>query len=262
MARQTQPKPIDPWVTDLGHPDYKVRQEAVRQLQKTRNPEAVPLLIDALQDTTVGVRRLAIRALGRFKDPRAIRPLIGQLAHPACHVHKTAHEELARIGDAAVPALVAALADPEQRIRRGAALILGELDRKDAAEALLPLLTDPVVEVRRCVLSALETLRVEAAREPLAALLPDPPSESPQAEQTRMALLLARLGDARAIPTLRAAYAARPALAGPVSLALSFVHDPRAVAVLRAMLAAPDDQARAHARFALDRLAEAGQDLT
>lgn len=48
MPRLKAPEPIEPYLADLEHDDYRVRREAVKQLGKTRNPDAVPYLIARL----------------------------------------------------------------------------------------------------------------------------------------------------------------------------------------------------------------------
>jgi HEAT repeat protein len=105
----------------LKHPDYKVRREAVKQLGQSSNPEAAEFLIRALHDPTVAVKRQAIRGLGKLKDPRGIQALITMLDNPVCTVHRPAYEELIRFGDEAVPALIQALYDERDGIRRLAA---------------------------------------------------------------------------------------------------------------------------------------------
>ena len=84
----------------------------------TKDPEAVPLLVDALDDEDSQIRIYALWALGALGDPRAEEPL------------------------------VEALRDADAGIRKTAAFALGELGRTDAVPGLEPLLDDPVADVR------------------------------------------------------------------------------------------------------------------
>jgi HEAT repeat protein len=87
-------------------------------LGRTRDPEAVPLLLEALADADSQTRIYALLALGAGGDPRA------------------------------APAVSAALADADPGIRKTAAYALGELGGAGAAAALAPVLADPVPDVR------------------------------------------------------------------------------------------------------------------
>lgn len=84
----------------------------------TKDPEAVPLLIEAVSDEESETRIYALMALG----------VLGEAA--------------------AEPTLVAALQDPDPGIRKTSAHALGELGHPPAATALEPLLADPVADVR------------------------------------------------------------------------------------------------------------------
>ena len=84
----------------------------------TRDPEATPLLIEALDSPDSETQIYALMALGSSGDP------------------------------AAQPALEGVLASRDAGVRKTAAYALGELGQPAAAESLLPLLDDPVADVR------------------------------------------------------------------------------------------------------------------
>jgi HEAT repeats len=92
--------------------------------------DALPALIDALQDTDDSVRAWAAGAIGRI-GPAAAR---------------------------AVPALVALLANPEEGSRNLACLALGGIGppARDALPALRQALSDPSADVRRFAQHAIE----------------------------------------------------------------------------------------------------------
>jgi HEAT repeat protein len=98
--------------------DDEMRRYLALVLGYTRDPEAVPLLVDALDDEDSQIRIYALWALGALGDPRAERPLVD------------------------------ALGDPDAGIRKTAAFALGELGRTDAIPALEPVLGDTVADVR------------------------------------------------------------------------------------------------------------------
>jgi HEAT repeat protein len=70
--------------------------------------------------SSLTVRKYAARALGKIKDARAVEPLMANLADQPSPANAAA-EALGRIGESAVEPLIAALKDPEDRIRAYAA---------------------------------------------------------------------------------------------------------------------------------------------
>lgn len=113
--------------------DHEIKRYLVLVLGHTRDPEAAPLLIDALDDPDSQTRIYAIIALGVLGDARAEAPLI------------------------------AALADRDAGVRKTAAHALGELGRTSAVAALQPLLEDPVADVRWNAALSLSRLGSDAA---------------------------------------------------------------------------------------------------
>ncbi|HWB08675.1 MAG TPA: HEAT repeat domain-containing protein [Pirellulales bacterium] len=94
-------------------------------------------------------------------------PLIRLTTIPAFRqwgVRETAADALARIGDAAVPALIDTLHDPDQEVRAQAAQALARMGGKaaPAVDALIQALDDPNEEVRRGAARALGQIGPEA----------------------------------------------------------------------------------------------------
>ena len=79
-------------------------------------------------------------------------------------VRETAADALSRIGDAAVPALIETLNDPDQQVRAQAATALARMGPKagPAIDALVHALDDPNEEVRRGAARALGQIGPEA----------------------------------------------------------------------------------------------------
>jgi hypothetical protein len=116
-------------VADLASKDGRVREHAVRALAERRSPEAVPALIERLDDDDPDVVQRAVGALALVKDPRAVKPLIdlsrrGDTAQTA---------RLARIiGDIGGPEaegylLTLEAAHPDPRVRRAARDALADM---------------------------------------------------------------------------------------------------------------------------------------
>ena len=161
-------------VESLKTDDPAARMEAANTLGFMRGDaaEAVPALIDALEDSYEPVRRNAIYALGAIGKP-AVEPLIDALdaekeafeMEPILHICDAAHG-LAAIGAPAVPALISALADERENVRASAAYALGEMGpvAAEAVDVLITLLTDESEEVRRHAVSVLGMIKVPTSK--------------------------------------------------------------------------------------------------
>ena len=160
---------IDAAVAALKTANTTARMEAANTLgfMQESAANAVPALVDALEDDYEPMRRNAIYALGAIGKP-AVEPLIDALAaekeafdmEPILHICDAAHG-LAAIGASAVPALIAALEDERENVRASAAYALGEIGSgaAEAVDGLIALLTDESEEVRRHATSALGMIK-------------------------------------------------------------------------------------------------------
>lgn len=133
--------------------DADVRVAAIDALACTGDEEAtLATLLDVLHTSTGSWLRDKIQsALGYLGSPAAVPDLIAALDDGQWY-SSAAASALVRIGEASMPALVAALSDrrqPDAR-RRGAAQALRELaGKQEAVTALFAALSDPDPEVRR-----------------------------------------------------------------------------------------------------------------
>jgi hypothetical protein len=115
----------------------EMRQYLALVLGRTRDREAAPLLLEALQDPDDKTRIYVLWALGTLGDPRARGALETTLTDPDAGLRKVAAFALGEMGDrAAVPALTAALDDAAADVRWNAALSLARL----GSDAGLPVL--------------------------------------------------------------------------------------------------------------------------
>jgi HEAT repeat protein len=163
-------------VDRLYSPDAKERAEAACQLGR-RHAEAVgaiPVLLSMLaDDVMVPAIECEMGPWVRRNLPVSPDAQKWMQTSPA----KEAAEALGDIGYAAVPGLLQALANSEWKVRKFAAVGLGEMDqivqRADVIDALAGRLTDPQVEVRDQSAWALGEIEDPEAVEPLLRALHD-----------------------------------------------------------------------------------------
>ena len=159
-------------ITRLKDANAGIRVNAAEELGRSGAAEAVPALIDAMNDDYWGVRLSAAMALGDIGD--ASEPVVPTLAkalrdeNPS--VRSGAAWALGRIGEpakAAVPALIEALHEDKASIRFNAAYALGRIGEiaKDAVPALIHALRDEDGQVRHFATEALKQIRTPEATE-------------------------------------------------------------------------------------------------
>lgn len=165
---------VESAVTALKTDDPNTRMKAANALGFMREDavEAVPALIDALEDSYEPVQRNAIYALGAIGE-LAVEPLINALdaekdafeMEPILHICGAAHG-LAAVGAPAVSVLISALQDKRENVRASAAYALGEMGSvaAEAVDALIALLTEESEEVRRHATSALGMIKVPTSK--------------------------------------------------------------------------------------------------
>ncbi len=120
----------------------EMRQYLALVLGRTHDAEALPLLVQALDDPDAKNRIYILWALGTLGDKRAREPLVKALADPDPGIRKIAAYALGEIGDrSAVPALVERLDDAAADVRWNAALSLARLG-SDAGVPVLETMVD------------------------------------------------------------------------------------------------------------------------
>ena len=130
----------------LAHPDIGTRNLASEILVRIGS-EAVPALIDQLNDEDSDVRKFAVDILGLIRDERALEPLCQKLWDDGNNVVCSAAEALGEIGSAsAVPHLIAACTKIDD-VRLQAVEALGKIGDGSALPHLYESLKtdDPVV---------------------------------------------------------------------------------------------------------------------
>lgn len=159
----------------LTDADPHLRRTGAHILSKVGDPEHLEHLTPLVADDDVDVALKAYRAVahsGGEQVEKAVGALAGRLGDGDALQRDALTAAFHRFGEAAVPALVAALADTDAEVREHAADALGHLggDAAAAADALAALVSDEVAAVRLSAVSALGQLG-EAAAAPLGALV-------------------------------------------------------------------------------------------
>jgi HEAT repeat protein len=126
------PKALNPLINALSDKHVLVRRSAAWALGSLGDARAVDPLVNALENKDFLVQRSAAEALGQLRDPRAVDPLIKALGNEDSYIQTGAANALARIGEAAIPKLVAELGEPKMGPR--AAEILKELNWQPSSE--------------------------------------------------------------------------------------------------------------------------------
>ncbi len=158
----------------LRSPRCCQRLAAVRKLRIMHSRQAVPDLIQALNDRSRVVRHAALRALGEIGDERAYPFLLRALEDPARWSALWAADSVVAAGAAMTPLLLerfASLQDPQTRTIY--ARLFGLLRDPAAAPQILPLLDAPETPLRVAAINALGAIGGAESASRLRALLDD-----------------------------------------------------------------------------------------
>lgn len=150
------------------------KRSVLLALGRTRAPEAVPALVEALDSASEETRVAAVRGLGRIASPRAALPLLnlclaGEIRVPE-HTLKNALLNCCHdTPEVLLPYLERATGHTRELIAR----ILGELASPRLGEELLLLAADPLSEVRASAARALAKVPPEESFPVLSTLAAD-----------------------------------------------------------------------------------------
>ncbi|HVX10313.1 MAG TPA: HEAT repeat domain-containing protein [Pirellulales bacterium] len=127
--------------------DQAAKLAAIKPKAKTTRETNIVRLKSVPAFREWGVRETAADALARIGDP-ALPALIATLQDPDHSIRAQAARALARMGPKAAPAvpeLIVALDDSNEEVRQGAARALGQIgaDAEEAVPALIKALKDP-----------------------------------------------------------------------------------------------------------------------
>jgi HEAT repeat protein len=133
-APENNPPDTTPIDNPLKHSDWRVRAEAVSQLEPT--PEHIETLLVLLHDADYDVRLASRNALVNI-GTAAVQPLLTVLEQGKLDARQIAAEALGQIADeSAVAGLIAALDDESKWVRLAAVEALGQFNAPSARDAL------------------------------------------------------------------------------------------------------------------------------
>ena len=184
MACQSEDQRAKAFVNQLGDTEVFRRTEAGEALVKM-GPAAIDALIQGLSHENPQIREMSVWTLSEIGTPeaRVVPAIIAALTDPEETIRVVGSVALQNIGEPAVPYLIDALSAPSAEIRLNAAYALGEIGTPldTIIPALIKALTDPEWNVRRLVVRALIRIGTPAV-EPLIQAL-----NSPDQDLRRMA---------------------------------------------------------------------------
>lgn len=164
------------------------------QAEPTPSVERVTaLLISLLHDENAEVRRIAVESLGKIGEQSAVRSVVPLLADQVPVVRVAAAKALGRIGVLSDPAILAvltrALEDPDDGVKRAAAMAIGELEPASAQlKPVVNLVRASDVRVKQAAIRALLDVDVSQWTALVLPALDDPDAE---VRQGAMAVLAA-----------------------------------------------------------------------
>lgn len=143
------PKPVD-YYQMLKSTEAVKRRIAVDNIGRQRNPQDVPVLINALDDSDSGVKIAVIDTLGLMREQSAADKIISLLNDKEPQVRQSACVALGYIGDPkAQEGLIERVKnDTDNSVRTQAILILGNMRSQSAVDSLIPLLKDKNLDIR------------------------------------------------------------------------------------------------------------------
>jgi HEAT repeat protein len=150
------------------------RRSVLLALGRTRAPEAVPVLVEALESLSEETRVAAVRGLGRISSRRAALALLDFFVAQELHVPEhTLKNALLSCCREAPQVLVAYLNRTAGRTRELIARVLGELAHPSLGDELLVLAADALPEVRASAARALAKVQPEISFPVLSTLAVD-----------------------------------------------------------------------------------------
>jgi hypothetical protein len=186
---------------DLGHRSLVRRAKAAQMLGLAGGPDAVPLLVEALGDSTVQVRNSAAYGLGLIGDASAAAAVLAATGADNGGIPaSTSAETLQSMGVGISGVLGAAFEDDAARTRMVAAHVTGDRSFTRGLPALRRLLaTDPDLTVRETCATAIGRLGRD---EDVAVLARHVAGDEPLSLRRACAAALGDLGEAAAVPVL------------------------------------------------------------
>lgn len=196
--RSQLPDDLDSLAAKLSDPDHLVRMQAIMKMMRLDDPAAVEFLRKAMEDEHAEVRASAALSLGHYKDLQALPAILDHLTHdssPGVRVMCVFAAE--SIGsDAAMEGLKAALDDPDEHVRYGAAFAFPTCADSRAVDKIRELLHDPASSLRSG--SAMSLIRLGIVDDQVMNVLVGDPSWEARREVAQE-LINAKVADRRIV---------------------------------------------------------------
>ena len=246
----------DPRSTDLlvsvlrgGTDDGEVRARSARALSVIGGSKAVLALADSLGDLDLKVRTSVISGLQRMGDP-AVPAVLATMGSGPKAVREAGAQALERIdSQSAASALTKLIADADPAVRASAARGLGIQTANPQPGMLIPVLSDSAGDVADAATDSLAGMGAKAIPTLISALK----ASGTEVSKYRVAEALARIGSP-AVPSLLASLNGDVGLRRWAAYALGRTGDPRARPALEKLVNASDKDLAWVANRALDRL--------
>jgi len=133
-----------------------IRENTAKALGLSKNSNAVPPLMNLLQDRVSSVRKSAVEALGRLRDKHAIDSLVMALKDNVPEVQKQASAALVDFGLLSTEPLLQVLTHERNKfVIRSVILTLGEIRDPRSIPALTNLIRNPYFLIRSAAVDAL-----------------------------------------------------------------------------------------------------------
>ncbi len=154
-SRQTDSRTVTEILAKFqkGDPDWKVRMESLVRIANA-GPDALPMLVDALQSKSRSKRQFAAQALAVIHDPATRPALVRATTHSDATVRSYAVRGLGMMGAERIPA------SERSRIRKS----LGSTGRRYASEVLSKDQALPEWKSARATLMKYDLAKLDTAR--------------------------------------------------------------------------------------------------
>jgi len=192
-------------VEQINNPEQLVRRDVVLALGRMGAREHLDAVISQMHDEKSNVRSAAVRALGDMGDLRAVRPLLAALRTKGYFSGGIGRTDvinaLGELGDdRAIPTLVGELGNRGYRpVRKAAIAALADCGGRSVIGHLLPMLEDEDDKVRKAAIVVLARFPEDRVVDAIIARLSDREGEV----RVAAAKALGEFGDRRAVDVLR-----------------------------------------------------------
>lgn len=154
---------VEPLLENVASENIEQRERVIAALGSLKVQQAVPAIIEVLDDPTLKRRYVAAMALGEIGHPDGIPALIRALDDEVHQVRRYATRSLIKLNQTAVDALISSLGTTSDRVDAGVIRALGDIGDRRALEPLLEQVSGPVRSEAFLALGKLRDPRAEQA---------------------------------------------------------------------------------------------------